>query len=484
MKYTYVLFTGLMVPAIAQGQDRCSNDSLNVLFIQADQHRYDCTGFSQRSIVLTPNIDRLAAEGIVFTSSYSCIPTSCPARQCLISGKWPEQHKGLWNYDITLPVTPFNGPTWTEKLSEKDLKMGYVGKWHVSDLKSPKDFGFDDYVSEWSYNVWRKKNELPDYIWQDSLWVMGGYDPVNKMNSRTHWLAQRVIEMIKKYKSEGKKWHIRFDTSDPHLPCYPSQEFLAMYDKDKIPEWPNFKDNLKGKPYIQRQQIYNWNLEDASWNLWQGYLQRYFANITQLDDAIGMVIEALKEMGIYDNTLIVYTTDHGDAAGSHNMVDKHYVMYEEEVHVPLVIKLPGTSHRVIDAFVNNQLDMAATLCDFYQLDYKTQGESLLPLLKEEINESEWRKYAFSNYNGQQFGLFVQRMIRDKRMKYVWNLTDMDELYDLKNDPWELHNLVYKKEYKSELVRLRKALYEDLEKRKDPLVRQEAAKRQLIGNKKL
>ncbi len=94
--------------------------------------------------------------------------------------------------------------------------------------------------------------------------------------------------------------------------------------------------------------------------MWQGYLQRYFGNITQLDDAVGMVIEALKEMGVYDNTLIVYTTDHGDAAGSHNMVDKHYVMYEEEVHVPLVMKIPGVPHRIVDQFVNNQLDMAAT----------------------------------------------------------------------------------------------------------------------------
>jgi len=120
----------------------------------------------------------------------------------------------------------------------------------------------------------------------------------------------------------------------------------------------------------------------------------------------------------------------------------------------------------------------------YQLDYKTQGESLLPLIEEKKEASDWREYAFSNYNGQQFGLFVQRMIRDKRMKYVWNLTDTDELYDLESDPWELNNLVYSKEYKAELVRLRKALYEDLKQRKDPLIWQNAAKRQLIDNKKL
>lgn len=481
MKLNFLLLSLVEFPLSLCAQISEINKT-NILFIQADQHRYDCTGFSGRGLVKTPNIDKLAEEGVVFKNSYSCIPTSCPARQCLLSGQWPEKHRGLWNYDITLPVTPFEGPTWTAKLSEEDIRMGYVGKWHVSDRKTPKDFGFDDYVDEWSYNGWRKGNKLPDYVWGDERWAMGGYDPVCKEQSRTHWLAQHVIDLIKKYNAEGKAWHIRFDTSDPHLPCYPLREFLDMYDKNSIQEWGNFRDDLKGKPYIQRQQIYNWELENVSWEMWQGYLQRYFANITQLDDAIGMVINVLKELGIYDNTVIVYTSDHGDAGGCHNMVDKHYVMYEEEVHVPLVMKIPGVKHHVVNEFVNNQLDMAAFMCDFYQLDYQTQGESLMPLIKNEA--VNWRKYAFSNYNGQQFGLFVQRMVRDSRMKYVWNLTDVDELYDLEKDPWELHNLIYDKEYKQELTRLRKALYEDLKKRKDPLVRQDAAKRQLIDNVKL
>lgn len=469
----------LLTATTVWGQDL---NEMNVLFIQADQHRYDCTGYSGKSMAKTPNIDRLAAEGIQFTNSYSCIPTSCPARQCLLSGKWPEQHRGLWNYDITLPVTPFEGSTWTSKLSEKDVKMGYVGKWHVHPTKTPKDFGFDDYVSEWGYNDWRKKNGLPDYVAQDSMWVMGGYDPVDKMQSRTHWLAKHVIDMVKRYQAEGKKWHIRFDTSDPHLPCYPVREFLEMYKQEEIPEWGNYRDTFKNKPYIQKQQIYNWRLEESDWSLWQGYLQRYFANITQLDDAIGMVINELKELGMLDKTIIVYTSDHGDAGGSHNMVDKHYVMYEEEVHVPLIMRIPGREHQTITQFINNQLDMAATLCDIYNLEYPTQGESFLPLISGQ--SCNWREYAFSNYNGQQFGLFVQRMIRDKRMKYVWNLTDVDELYDLEKDPWELNNLIKSRKYKLDLQRLRKELYHDLKRRKDPLMWQDAAKRQLIENSKL
>jgi arylsulfatase A-like enzyme len=479
----YLVITGIYIVtfphSFAQGLDL---QKMNILYIQADQHRYDCVGFSKKCPVKTPNIDRLASEGSFFSNSFSCIPTSCPARQSLISGKWPEQHHGLWNYDITLPTTPFEGPTWTKELSTKNINMGYVGKWHVSQTKTPLDFGFNDYIPEGAYNTWRKQNKLPDYIWLDSLWVMGGYDPVNKMQSRTHWLAQKVVDLIRKYNEEGKPWFIRFDTSDPHLPCYPVKEFLDQYKKESIPEWNNYKDPFINKPYIQRQQIYNWRLENSTWNMWQGYLQRYFANISQLDDAVGYILDELKKLGLMNNTIIIYTTDHGDAGGCHNMVDKHYVMYEEEVHIPLIIKIPGQHHKVINQFVNNQLDMAATFCDIYHLNYQTQGTSLLTLL--EGNSINWREYAFSDYNGQQFGLYVERMIRDKRMKYVWNLTDIDELYDLEKDPYEINNLINDLDYKKDLIRLRKALYEDLKLRNDPLIWQDAAKRQLLENVKL
>ena len=105
MKNSFFL-SGLCLLTTSQDVEAKDNkqENINILFIQADQHRYDCTGFSQKGLVKTPNIDKLALEGVVFTNSYSCIPTSCPARQSLISGKWPEQHRGLWNYDITLPL--------------------------------------------------------------------------------------------------------------------------------------------------------------------------------------------------------------------------------------------------------------------------------------------------------------------------------------------------------------------------------------------
>ncbi|MDY0104074.1 MAG: sulfatase-like hydrolase/transferase [Lentimicrobium sp.] len=454
----------------------------NILFIQADQHRYDCIGYSGVSKALTPNLDKLASESFRFTNSFSCIPTSCPARQSLLTGLWPEKHKGLWNYDITLPVTLFNERTWTQELAESGVQLGYVGKWHVHPTKTPLDFGFSRYISEWSYDQWRKTNNILKYT-QDSIWAMGGSDPAKLEDTRTHWLANKAIQLIKEFSDNGTPWHVRLETSDPHLPCYPVQQYLEMYNPEEIPEWGNFRDKFKNKPYIQKQQILNWNLENMKWKSWQTYIQRYYANITQLDDAIGKVINALKEMGIYDNTIIVYTSDHGDMAGSHNMLDKHYVMYEEVVRVPLLVRIPNSkiSPGKIKSFVNNQIDFAATMTDYYGLTHKTQGASLMPFFELDESEVKWREYAFSNYNGQQFGLFVMRMIRDKKLKYVWNMTDVDELYDLEKDPFELKNHIKNKKYKKDLVRLRKELFEDLRRRQDPLVWQAGVRRQLLDN---
>lgn len=463
-----------------------SDNQPNILLIHVDQQRYDALGYTGNRIVRTPNIDRLASQGMQFTNAFTPIPTSCPARQCLLSGKWPEQHKGLWNYDITLPVNLFDEATWTEKVQESGYKMGYVGKWHVHPTKTPLDFGFDDYLTYSNYNKWCQANNVQwSSVETGKTHMMGGYLTVAKAKSVTHWFVDQTIAMIDRYEAEGKPWHMRLDYSEPHLPCFPAKEFYDKYADVKIPKWGNFDDKFENKPYIQRQQVFNWGLENYTWSEWQQYIRSYYAVIEQIDDAIGILLNDLEKKGLTKNTVIVFTTDHGDAAGSHRMIDKHYVMYEEEVHVPMIIRWDGVvkAGSVCDNFVSNELDLSATLPEIAGVQFASQGASLLPLLKGQKVDS-WRKYAFSNYNGQQFGLFVQRMIRDNRYKYVWNPTDTDEFYDLQKDPDETTNQINNKTYSQEIKRMRKDLYADLQNRKDPAAgRSSAAERQLLGESK-
>jgi arylsulfatase A-like enzyme len=257
-------------------------------------------------------------------------------------------------------------------------------------------------------------------------------------------MADQAVRMIEDFAADARPWHIRLDYSQPHLPCVPAEPFASMYAPEDIPRWGNFPDELSGKPYIQRKQLESWNLSHWAWEEWSQYLSGYYGIISQYDDAYGRILETLDRLGLFENTIIVYTTDHGDAAGSHGMMDKHYVMYEEEVRVPLVVRWDGVieAGTTSDAFVANYLDLGPTLLDVAGIDIPDsfQGVSLLPELRGEAGPAGERDLIFSEYNGQQFGLYTQRMVRDRRYKYVWNPTDVDELYDLEQDPWEMENL--------------------------------------------
>ena len=478
-------FLAILLNLFFNGLQAQSTKKQNILYIQCDQFRYDSQG-KTNPMVKTPNIDRLTAEGMFFKNAFTPIPTCCPARQTFLSGLWPAQHKGLWNYDITLPVALFDEHTWTEDLESAGYNQGYAGKWHVHPVKTPLDFGFDEYVSDGQYKAWRKEQKLPALVpvYKDFVW-MGGVDPAPLGKTHTHWLAQKAINQIKRFQKDGKPWHMRLEFVEPHLPCNPTADFLKMYNVGDIKPWGNFPDAMAHKPYIQKQQLYNWGIENFTWKEWAVYMQHYYAMISQTDDAIGMVLNAIKEMGLSDETIVVFTADHGDAAGSHGLIDKHYVMYDEEVHVPLVIKWPGVVEpgSQSDKFVINSLDLSATIPQMAGFRFmQSRGSSLIPLLKGE-NPATWRKYAYSNYNGQQFGLFVQRMIRNDKWKYIWNLTDVDELYDLEKDPWEMNNLIGNDTFKEVLSVLRHDLYEDLARRKDPTASHWAGEKQLLEGKK-
>ncbi|MEO5999151.1 MAG: sulfatase-like hydrolase/transferase, partial [Chitinophagaceae bacterium] len=243
MTNVFLLITSSYAPA----QPHSISERPNVLIIECDQFRNDCLGINNNQ-VRTPNLDRLAANGMTFKNAFTPIPTCCPTRQTFLSGLWPEQHKGLWNYDITLPVATFESHTWTEDLRKSGYYLGYLGKWHVHPFKTPLDFGFNDYVPDLAYAQWRKAQQLPAVIpvKKDFLW-MGGEDPAPLDKTHTHWLAQEAIAEMKKANGSGKPWHIRLDFVEPHLPCNPVKQFINLYNKDDMRSWPNFPDSFINK---------------------------------------------------------------------------------------------------------------------------------------------------------------------------------------------------------------------------------------------
>lgn len=457
----------------------------NILFILSDQHRYDCTGYSRDYPVKTPNLDRLAAEGAAFTNAFTPIPLCCPARQSLLHGRRPESFESFWNADLVpnRELEP-EAYTWPRELRQNGYRTGYVGKWHVHRDYSPTAYGFDDYVGEKEYRAFRSAR-YPGVKFTNGFF--GEIDPVELPDTRTHWLADQALRLIESYAAAGRPWHLRLDFPEPHLPCQPHASFLARYESEEIPEWRSFSEPFRNKPYIQKQQLLNWGLEHYGWSDWEPIVRRYYAIIAQMDDAIGLVLDGLERLGLDGDTIVVYTADHGDMCGGHRMIDKHYILYDDVVKVPLIVKYPGRvpAGRIVDRFVYNLLDLPPTLLECAGLEPQPffHGRSLLPLLWGGSPDG-WRTEVVSTYNGQQFGLYNQRMIRGERWKYVWNMTDIDELYDLHTDPDELHNVIDDARNGALLAELRMKLYEELKLHQDPFLKFDWMKRQLTEGRKV
>ncbi len=416
----------------------------NILFINVDQQRYDCLGFTGGR-ARTPALDALAASGVSFSSAFTPSPVCAPARQALLSGLLPGTPggPGLWNYDSGIPAPGLepDAAHWPLRLAAAGYSSAWVGKWHGSPTLGPAAWGYGTHVPP--FKVPREAVRTLHAVPQPGLAApVGCYADLPLEQAPTHRLAAEAAATLLRLAASGRPWHLMVDFCEPHLPCLPSGEFARLYRPEDIPPWPNFEEGFEGKPIIQRRQLESWGIEGWGWREWSIYLAGYLAMVSQLDDAIGRILGALDAAGEREDTVVVYTTDHGDAAGSHRMMDKHYVMYEELVHVPLVVAWPGRVARgaASDDFVVHYLDLPPTLLELAGLaSPPTAGASLTPQLLGREPTGR-RDLVFSTYSGQQFGLYSQRMIRDRRHKLVWNATDVDELYDLEADPAELRNL--------------------------------------------
>ena len=453
----------------------------NLLILLADQFRHDCAGYRNMRPVKTPHIDSLAADGAVFTRAFTPLPVCAPVRQSLINGLHPDAFGAMWNYDFFMTSTAEpTGNTWPEQLRARGYRGGYLGKWHVSPKYGPEDFGFTDIVPMSEYNKFQKE-KYPDAKFTGG-WT-GCVSPIPLEDSLTHVMARRACDMIDSFAASGENWHMWMDLGIPHLPCQPSEPFASMYDPDSIPPWDGFGDPFVNKPYCQKQQMINWGQENKTWDDYRPMVALYYGMISQLDDAFGMIIDHLKAIGQYDDTIIVFTSDHGDMCGSHQMLDKHYVLFEDNTRIPLVVKPAGGGHYETDSFVSGCLDVNASIHKLLGLDTSSENHGVpLPLGADE--DKNPREYITSSSNGQQFGLYTNRMIRGDRYKYIWNLTDIDEFYDLETDPGEKMNLIYDEKYAPVIKEMRVKLYEDLKSHRDPFALRPWVTAQLLEGRKV
>lgn len=447
----------------------------NILLIFTDQHRWDCLGANGHAFLRTPNLDRLAAEGLNFRRAFTPSPVCVPARASLHTGAWATRHLAIANPGTEAPRHFRDDlPSFSGALQDAGYWLGMVGKWQIHSAYSPLDFGYSVYRDDAEYSAWRANLGIAAKP-HVNRWF-GELDPyVSSEQTRLGWGANQVIDLLQGRAAENASaertpFFIRWDTAEPHLPNILPEPFYSMYPPEQVAPWPSWPDSLEGKPFIQSRMRRSWGIDGWNWQDWAPIVSRYLGEISLLDAQVGRILAELERLGLSEDTLVIYTCDHGDLCGGHGLIDKHYVMYDDVTHVPLIARWPGmiAAGSTTDAFVCHSLDLAATFCELagQPVPDTFQGKSLAPIF---AGGSNGREDIFAMYQGNQFGLYSERMIRDGRWKFVFNASAEDELYDLENDPGEIRNLAGKAEAQGELNRLRKRMVAWMEEIQDPLL---------------
>lgn len=390
-------------------------------------------------------MDRLAEQGMRFERAYTPTGLCSPVRSSLLSGLYPHGHQVLTNvmlHPVKRSLQP-DEDRLTPALKSAGYKLGYVGKWHVSDELGPLEFGFDDYVSLGDYFDWRSAQELPieDQFFEYVTHVCAR-DPVEVSESRPAWLSSRATDLVDKYAAQENPFFIRLDFHGPHFPNVIPEPFYSMYKPEDIEPWPNAFDDLANKPAVHSIKKKHYGTDSYAWSDWQKLLAAYFGEISLIDDSIGQVLDHIETKGISENTLIIVTSDHGDTIGAHGICNKDYTMYEEIYNVPLIAKWPKyiAPSSVSDTYVMHFIDIFATLLDLVGDDPSdSHGVSMLPILQGD-EKHDGRKDAFCEFHGSHMGLYSMRLLRTDRYAYVYQPNDIDELYDMQNDPWQMKNL--------------------------------------------
>ena len=415
----------------------------NIVLFMTDQLRRDALGCYGNEICKTPNLDRLAAEGTQFDQAYTVSPVCSPSRASLMSGLYPHNHGVMINTHIA-PAwcrgLSLDTPTFSSRLKAAGYVLDYAGKWHVHQDLGPGEFGFDRHrqgrAARGSVPGDESFIEFPG-----GKFVVAGTNPHPKEEGKTWQLTDVGLKMLRERADGDQPFFLRIDGVAPHFPNMVPEPYASMYDPESIPPWPNFGETFEGKPSAHLRKHREWHLEDKDWPWWQKVVAKYYGDVTLIDDCVSRVRDAITECGIEDNTIFLFSTDHGDATGSHKHFEKSGTMYDEIFRIPLLAKVPGAKHRQVSEFVR-LMDLMPTFIEWGggELPDNLDARSLAPLV-DGATPAGWPDSVYCESHGEVWGYSTQRMVRTERWKYVYFPHDLDELYDLRADPAEMNNLI-------------------------------------------
>lgn len=420
--------------------------SPNIIFLLCDQMQQKAV-MDPRSCCQMPNLRRLQEDGVTFTRAHTVNPICSPARASLITGVLPHNH-GMVDCTHTVPAyrANFDESLWTlpQAIKEQGYTLAYYGKWHIERSNNLGKFGFTDYETEVQIPkrnltpVKRITVRTPGY--KEST-IAGVYREDSTV-SEEYYIYDRAMGFIEQ--TNGKPFCIFVSTYAPHDPYVIPEEIYDLY-KGSSPDLPaSMKDSLADKPFIYSRLKQIW--KDVSDEEILDILRCYYGYCTLVDHQIGRLTGYLKAKNLYDNTIIVFLSDHGDMVGSHGMFCKGVPAFDEVYRIPLIIKLPGREMcgQTRDDFADT-CDILPSVLHLAGIPWNGGTLDGQDLFDESPKKKE---FGYAEFHGQRYS-YTQRVVWWKELKYVFNTFDRDELYDLGVDPDELHNLIDDPRYQLE-----------------------------------
>jgi len=445
-----LLQTATAASALAAQQPARGQDNRpNILWICTDQQRWDTIRSLGNEYIRTPNLDRLAARGVAFENAYCQSPICTPSRASFLTGRYASTVHATMNGN---EIWDGAAPLVTKTLADAGYDCGLAGKFHLSGAQGRIEPRIDDgyRVFHWSHHPaddWPEGHDYNDWLIARGVDYTETFDKLGYIPPEHHqvkWCADKAIEFLKEDRG-GQPWLFSYNCFDPHPPFDPPQSYLDHYPAEEMPG-PLFRESdLEAQAKLEAVNFQSEARRPEEFDA-KSIQAKYWAMIEQIDDHVGRMLDALEESGQADNTVVIFTSDHGETCGDHGLLLKGCRFYESLVHVPLIISLPGRFEEGLRSQALVELtDLAPTLLELAGLPVpdRMQGRSLLPILEGKASPDRHREFVRSEYYRTLAG--VQSwgtMVRTERFKQVLyhGHDGLGELFDLENDPDEFDNL--------------------------------------------
>ncbi len=461
----------------------------NILWIGVDQMRAD---YLTNPDIHTPNLDKLRRQSTLFRRAYSPSSLCTPSRGSMFTGLYAFTHGMGTNCDMYHALNrelPKPEQLLHTRLQNRGYRTGFTGKWHVGTELGPVDYGFEG-MNVPGYGDLRQDESYQHYLTENGL----SYGPIlnpwfanpNQQtlqagewngpleSTTTYYLANYSLDLLddmaRSRKESGQPFFLTTQFWAPHGPYLPSPEYVGIHDRASIPQWHNWPDDHAGKPRRFHRFVRSFFSDlPREWEGWQQLIGLARDYTTMVDEQIGRLLDRLDELGLADETIVVFVSDHGDMQGSHGLQDKGY-MYEEAHRIPLMVRCPGQHEPAERNQLVYNMDIFPTILDLtgQNVDDELDGKSLLPFLAYEGAEAPGRADLYLEFHGIRYLRTERGLVTEDGLKYIFNPADDDELYDLNADPAEMNNLLADEATHLRADELRQRLIDAARRSNDPV----------------